>query len=125
MGEKVFSIKRLYKSFRYALRGICRMIHTEQNAKVHAFAACCAVAAGFYFRISSFEWIAVIITAASVLTAEIFNTSIETLSNKVSPEYSESIKHVKDFAAGGVLITAATAVIVGLIIFMPKITALL
>jgi len=120
MGKKRFSVKRLFKSFGYALKGIYQMILTEQNAKVHTFAACCVIAAGFYFRISSFEWIAIIMMIAAVLAAEIFNTSIETLSNKVSPEYSESIKRVKDFAAGGVLIFAIAAVIVGLIIFVPK-----
>jgi len=124
MSKKGFSIKRLFKSFGYALKGIYQMILTEQNAKVHTLVACCVVAAGFYFRISSFEWIAVIIMVAAVLAAEIFNTSIETLSNKVSPEYSESIKRVKDFAAGGVLIIAIAAVIVGFIIFIPKVIIL-
>lgn len=123
MGKKGFSIKRLFKSFGYALHGIYRMIIREQNAKVHTLAACCVIVAGFYFRLSAIEWIAIVISISSVLAAEIFNTSIETLSDKVSPEYSQSIKQVKDFAAGGVLIIAIGAVIIGLIIFVPKIIA--
>ena len=123
MAKKGLSIKRLFKSFGYAFKGIYQMIITEQNAKVHTFAACCVVVAGFYFRISSFEWISIIMLIAGVLAAEIFNTSIEALSDKVSPEYSESIKKVKDFAAGGVLLMAIAAVIVGLIIFVPKVIA--
>lgn len=124
MKKKRFSIKRLFKSFGYALNGIVMMLRSEQNAKVHTLAACCAIAAGFYFRLPSFEWILIVIAICSVFAAEIFNTSIETLSNKISPEYNESIKQVKDFAAGGVLITAIAAAIVGGIIFLPKIIAL-
>lgn len=123
MEKKGFSIKRLFKSFGYALNGIYRMIIREQNAKVHILVACCVIVAGFYFRISAIEWIAIVISISGVLAAEIFNTSIETLSDKVSPEYSQSIKQVKDFAAGGVLIVAIAAVVVGLIIFVPKIIA--
>ncbi|MDR2919972.1 MAG: diacylglycerol kinase family protein [Tannerella sp.] len=123
MVKKGFSIKRLFKSFGYALHGIHRMIIREQNAKVHTLVACCVIVAGFYFRLSAFEWIAIVISISSVLAAEIFNTSIETLSDKVSPEYNKSIKQVKDFAAGGVLIIAIAAVIIGLIIFVPKIIA--
>lgn len=97
------------------------MIRSEQNAKVHTLATCCVTAAGFYFHLSAFEWIAIVIVIGGVLAAEIFNTSIEALSNKVSPEYNETIKQVKDFAAGGVLLAATAALIVGVIIFLPKI----
>ena len=100
------------------------MIRNEQNAKVHILATCCVTAAGFYFHLSAFEWIVIVIAIGGVLAAEIFNTSIEELSNKVSPEYNETIKQVKDFAAGGVLLMSIAALIVGCIIFLPKIALL-
>ena len=52
------------------------------------------------------------------------NSAIEALCDKVSPEYDEAIKHTKDLAAGAVLILAVMSVIVGLLIFVPKILSL-
>ncbi|MDR1746321.1 MAG: diacylglycerol kinase family protein [Tannerella sp.] len=121
MSKKGISFRRLLKSFGYALNGLRWMVVREQNAKIHILAFLCVIVAGWFFGISASEWIAIVIVAGMVFTAETFNTSIETLSDKFSPEYDESIKRVKDVAAGAVLVTAIIAVVVGLIIFLPKI----
>ena len=71
-----------------------------------------------------FEWIAVILCIGAVLAAEGVNSAIEALCDKVSPEYDEAIKHTKDLAAGAVLILAVMSIIVGLLIFVPKILSL-
>ncbi|MDR2040740.1 MAG: diacylglycerol kinase family protein [Tannerella sp.] len=118
------SVKRLVKSFGYAVGGLRQVVCQEQNARVHLLVALCTVVAGCCFRISATEWIAVLLAIGGVMAAETFNTSIEALSDTVSSKYSENIKQVKDFAAGAVLIVALAAVIVGLIIFLPKIIAL-
>jgi len=62
-----------------------------------------------------------VIVPGGVFVAEVFNTSIETLSDTLSPEFNKNIKQVKDFAAGSVLVATLTSIIVGLIIFLPKI----
>ncbi|MDR3262014.1 MAG: diacylglycerol kinase family protein [Tannerella sp.] len=121
---KKFSLRRLIKSFGYAFHGIRLMILQEQNARIHLFVTCCVVIAGCCFHLSAAEWVAVVIAIGSVIAAEAFNTSIEALSDMVSPQYSENIKQVKDFAAGAVLTVAGAAIIVGFIIFLPKIIAL-
>jgi diacylglycerol kinase (ATP) len=118
------SVKRLVRSFGYAVSGLCRVARQEQNARIHLLVALCTVVAGCCFRISAGEWMAVVLATGGVMAAETFNTSIEALSDTVSPEYSENIKRVKDFAAGAVLLVALAAVAVGLIIFLPKIIAL-
>lgn len=74
--------------------------------------------------LSTFEWIAVILCIGAVLAAEGVNSAIEALCDKVSPEYDEAIKHTKDLAAGAVLILAVMSVIVGLLIFVPKVLSL-
>ncbi|MDR1332655.1 MAG: diacylglycerol kinase family protein [Tannerella sp.] len=124
MSKKNLSLKRLIKSFGYAFNGIRVFVRQEQNARIHLVALCCAVAAGFFFRITPSEWIAVIFAAGSVLTAEAINSSIEELSDAVSPERNPKIKLVKDLAAGAVLLATFAAVIVGAIIFLPGIVAL-
>jgi len=124
MKNRSISLKRLIKSFGYACNGLRLMFVQEQNAKLHLSAILIVVAAGLYFQLSAFEWIIVVIVSGSVIAAEAFNTSIEELSNAISPEFDRKIKIVKDFAASAVLIASLTSVIVGLIIFMPKIIAL-
>ncbi|MDR2764621.1 MAG: diacylglycerol kinase family protein [Tannerella sp.] len=118
------SVRRLIKSFGYAVNGLRQVIRQEQNARVHLLVALCTVVAGCCFRISATEWMAIVLATGGVMAAEAFNTSIEALSDTVLPEYSENIKQVKDFAAGAVLIVALAAAVVGLIIFLPKIIAL-
>jgi diacylglycerol kinase len=66
------------------------------------------------------EWVMVILTIGIVLAAEAFNTAIEQIANFIQPDQDKRIEYIKDMAAGGVLITAIAAFIVGLIIFLPK-----
>jgi Diacylglycerol kinase len=80
--------------------------------------------AGLLLGISILEWVAIIIVIGFVIALEAINSSIEKLSDFVSPEKHNQIKTVKDLSAAGVLIGAITAVIVGLLVFIPMIFAL-
>lgn len=96
------------------------MLKEEPNFGVHLLATLVVVSAGFWFNISTYEWVAVLFAIAMVLAAEIFNTAIENLSDAVTKEQNPHIKKTKDLAAASVLITAFFAFIIGLIIFLPK-----
>jgi diacylglycerol kinase (ATP) len=122
--SRSISVKRLIRSFGYAVSGIRQVVCQEQNARIHLLVALCTVIAGCCFRISAVEWMAIVLAIGGVMAAETFNTSIEALSDTVSPEHSENIKRVKDFAAGAVLIVALAAAAVGLTVFLPKIMVL-
>ncbi len=115
---------RLIKAFVYALRGLLYVIRTQHNFHIHILAAMVVVVAGLVFDLSTGEWIILVITIFIVLSAEVFNTAIERLVDLVSPDYNKLAGLVKDIAAGAVLLTAIMAVIVGVIIFLPKILAL-
>jgi len=121
MKNRGISFKRLIKSFGYAFHGVRLMIRQEQNAKIHLISVLLVGVAGFFFHLSLSEWLVVVIVSGGVFTAEAINTSIEALSDTIAPEYNKNIKQVKDFAAGAVLVASITAIIVGLIIFVPKI----
>lgn len=118
-----FSWKKRVKSFAYAFAGVRRLIRREHNARIHCAAAVAAVALGLWLRISPSEWMAVAICIGGVFAAEAFNSAIEALADRVSAGYDEAIKHTKDLAAGAVLFMAAAALAVGLIVFLPKLTA--
>ncbi len=121
MKEKTFSFGKRLKSFRYAFEGIRYLIKNEHNAWIHCFVAIMVVFAGLFFKISAMEWIVVVFVIASVLAGEAINSSIECLADFVSDKQNESIKHVKDLAAGAVLFLAIAAAIIGCIIFVPKV----
>jgi len=119
-----FSIAKRLKSFTYAFDGLVTLIKEEHNARIHLVAMLCVVAAGFLFRISPFEWMAVAFAIGIVFGSEAFNSAIERLSDKVCLERDERIKKVKDLSAAAVLIAAITALATGIIVFLPKIIAL-
>lgn len=118
--DSKFSWKKRARSFRYAFAGIAAFLRSEHNAWIHCSVAVLVIAAGFIFHISALEWCLIALCIGGVLMAEAFNSAIEALSDKVSPERSDLIKRAKDIAAGAVLIFVMAAVCVGLIIFVPK-----
>lgn len=123
MKNEGFTFRKRIRSFRYAFNGIRLLITKEHNAWIHCFAAICVVIAGVILGLSRMEWVAVVIVIGAVLAAEAVNSSIEALADLVSPEYNEAIKRTKDLAAGAVLLMAIAAAIVGLIIFIPKMSS--
>ena len=120
MQNEPFSLRKRLKSFVYAWNGIKIVLLDEHNARIHFLATLCAIILGFYLNISSQEWIAVLIAIGFVFAMEMVNSAIENLCDFVSPQKHDTIKKVKDLAAGAVLISAITALFIGLIVFVPK-----
>ncbi len=124
MKNEKFSIKKRIKSFSYAFAGLRVLFREEHNSWIHAAAALIAVVAGFLFRISPMEWVAVIIVIGMVFAAEILNSSIERTADFVKAERDDRKRDIKDLGAAAVLVCAITAALVGTIIFLPKLLAL-
>lgn len=125
MNQKKFNIGDRLKSFKFAFNGIRILFVNEHNVWIHLAAAMLVIIAGIVLKISISEWLAVLIAIGLVFTSEAINTSIEKLSDFISPERQSSIKEVKDLASAGVLISAITALIIGLIVFAQKILTLI
>ncbi|UKM63899.1 diacylglycerol kinase family protein [Flavobacteriaceae bacterium GSB9] len=115
-----FLINRI-KSVGYALKGAVLLIKTEPSIKIQFFIGLIVTAAGFYYNISTTEWTIQILAIALVMSVEGANTAIEEIANFIHPEYHIKIGKIKDIAAGAVFIASVFAVIVGLIIYIPKI----
>ena len=118
-------MKKFIKGFGYALNGIWHAATTQLNFRVHFVAALMAACLGYALHISTNEWLWIILCIAIVLGAELFNTALEFLTDLVSPEYNKKAGLVKDMAAGAVLIIAIGALVIGLIIFVPKLLLLI
>ncbi len=114
--------KKLINSFKYAFEGVFSSFKTERNMKIHVFIMIMVIIAGILFKINKYEWIICVICFALVISGEIFNTAIETVVDMIMPYKNDKAKLAKDISAGGVLILAISSTIVGLIIFIPKVT---
>ena len=113
--------KKLRNSFKYAFEGIGEAWKTEQNLKIHFIIMTLVIIAGIIFNISAMEWIVCLLLFAIVISLELINTAIETTVDIAMPDINEKAKYAKDIAAGAVLFSAIISIIVGLIIFLPKI----
>lgn len=112
--------RQRFKSFKYAFEGIFELAKAQPNFRIHLFAACVALLLSWFFSIDKIEWCFIVFAIFIVLAAEAFNTSLEYLTDLVSPDYHILAKKTKDVAAAGVLLTAIGAAIIGMIIFIPK-----
>lgn len=116
--------KKLINSFKYAFKGIGSSLKSERNMKIHFAMMALVIIAGILLNISMWEWIICFILFGLVISLEMVNTAIEIVVDMISPEYNLKAGHVKDIAAGAVLVNAIVAFIVGLLIFLPKIIRL-
>jgi len=110
-------LARRLKSIGYALKGIGTLLSTQAHARLHLAATLLVVAAGLFVRLRVWEWIAILLCIGMVWLAEALNTALEFLADEVSLDHRERIGKAKDVAAGGVLITAIVALVVGALVF--------
>ena len=108
-------------SFRNAFRGLITAFTTQLNLRIHLSIGTIVTAVGLFFELSINEWLVIALTIAMVVVAELNNTAVEFACNAITREQNIDIKHAKDTAAGAVLFAAAFSVIVGFLIFWPKI----
>ena len=119
--KKKFSIIARIKSTNHAWRGIGILFKTTHNFWVQIVFALIAIYLGFIFYISTTEWLFLVFAIGLVFITETINTAIEIDIDLTSPEYHPYAKDTKDVSAGAVLMTVILALIVGGIIFIPKI----
>lgn len=110
-------MKKLIRSFGYALDGIEELIRSDKNFKIHILALIIVISAAFYFNINSTEWLILLCISALVIAMEIVNSTIERVCDLISLEKDKRIKTIKDVSAGAVLIVSIFAVIIGVMIF--------
>ena len=108
-------------SFRVALKGIKTLIVTQTNARIHLAISLVVVGLGLYYPITFTEWLFIFLAMGLIWSSEALNTAIEWLVDDLHPHQHPTAGKIKDVAAGGVLLAACFAGIVGLVIFVPEI----
>lgn len=112
---------RLVKSFTYAFKGLWKTFHEEQNLKIQLMTAIAVFLLAWYFRVSRFEWIALVALSGLVILVELVNSAVERVADVLKPRINSYVKEIKDIMAAAVMIASITAIIVGSLIFLPRI----
>lgn len=119
--DNTFFTGRL-KSVSYAFKGAVKLITTEHSIMVQFSIGILLTFAGFYFGITPTEWLFQTMAIGLVMSIEGLNTAVEKVADFIHPNYDERIGFIKDIAAGAVFFAAITAIIIGLIIYIPRIS---
>ncbi len=120
MKDSKFSLHTRLKSFQYAFEGVIQFFRTEHNAWLHLLATIGVIIMALIVGVTQTEAIALIIAVAFVWISEMFNTGIEKAMDIISKEYNPKIKLIKDLCAGAVLVASLAALLIGLVVFVPK-----
>jgi len=116
---------QFFASWKYAWNGIKYCFKLEKNLTLILIIAIIVIIIGGLLHISHTEWLFVITLIIAILALELFNTSIEHFLDLFHPEINNQVKHIKDLMAGSVAIVSLGALILGIIIFLPKILKLI
>ena len=112
-------------SFVCAGRGLALLCLAQPNFRIHLFASFCAIALGWFFAISTIEWLVLVVTITVVLTTEALNTVLEKVVDLYQPDRHPIARDAKDLAAAAVLVASTGALIVGVILFGPRLVRML
>ncbi|WP_321516440.1 diacylglycerol kinase family protein [Marinifilum fragile] len=115
-----FSIKARLNSFKHALRGLKIAVKEEDNAKIHLGIGIIMYILSAVLKLKKMEIVAVLFSIGFVVVAELFNTAIENLRDFVQPNDHKQIKKIKNISTAAVLLSAITAFLVGLIVYLPR-----
>ena len=114
-----FLVGRL-KSIKYAVKGAWLLFTTEHSIIAQLVIGIIMTVVGFIINLTTTEWLFQVFAIGLVLIAEASNTAIEYLCDFIHPGYHKKIGFIKDIAAGIPFIAAIIAIIIGLIIYLPK-----
>lgn len=110
-------MSKLVKSFKWAMNGLRTVWREEVNFRIEVSIATVVILFGIYLNFLVLEWIIIVACISAVLSAEMVNTAIEDLCNKVEPNTDLVIGKIKDIMGGFVLVVCVTSVIIGIMIF--------
>lgn len=112
---------RFLHSFAYAISGMIYTIKHERNMKIHSIVAIVVIILSWIYHLSAIEWMFISFAICGVLALELVNTALERVVDLVTKDFHPLAKQAKDVAAGAVLLYAILSVVIGCIIFLPKI----
>jgi len=113
--------RKFISSYKHAQAGIHHAVRTQRNLWIHLFCGTLVLLVAYWFKLSLMEYAILVLTICGVLVTEVLNTSIEELVNILSPEHRVEAGLAKNLGAAAVLVAALGSVIIGGLIFIPRI----
>ena len=113
------------KSVLYAAEGLRTALKQEPNFRLHIATAIIVLFLAIILGFNTFEWLLLLFAISLVIILELVNTAIESLVDLISPEIMDKAKIAKDVSAASVFVAAFVSVLVGIILFVPRVLELL
>ena len=107
----------LIDSFNFAIEGLIHVLRTHRNMRIHFAIAIGVMVGAVWAGVNRFELIALLLSIAFVLVAEMINSAIEQAIDVATTSFDPLAKLAKDIAAGAVLIASVNAIAVGYLVF--------
>ena len=120
-----FDFKKLIKSFGHAFDGLKEVFYKEQTFKIFCFIALLVVILMFLLQVSFYEKLILILTIVFLMTFELINSRIEEIVDVFQPNHDPKVKIIKDVTAGAVFLASLGALIIGILIFLPRLIEIL
>ncbi len=114
------SVAKSVRSFGPAFQGFATFFRSENNSRIHLAATVAAMAIGYALEISAVEWCIIVSQIGFVWAAEVMNTAVERTVDYISLDRNPNAGAIKDLASAAVLVASVTALVTGIIIFVPK-----
>jgi diacylglycerol kinase len=115
----MIKLRRLGKSFQYALRGLVKTFREEQNLQIQSAIGLIVLILAWYYHLSRWEWVSLIFSVGLVILMEIANSAVERVSDVLKPRINGYVKEIKDIMAAAVMLASLASMTIGLIIFWP------
>ncbi len=112
-------IKRLFKSFKYAINGLIKIFKEEQNLRIQFFLGLIVLILAFFYKIEKTELLLIVFSIGLVLLMETINSAVERVADLLRPRINIYIKEIKDITAAAVMIASIISLIIGITIFWP------
>lgn len=112
--------KKKLIGFSFAFAGLKEVILAERNFRLHLIITSIVVLLGLYVDLAAYEWLSLLLIITLVMVLEMINSAIERIMDFLSPDIHPIVGQIKDITAGAVLVSAISSVIIGIIIFAPK-----
>lgn len=116
--------RSILQTVKNSLNGIKCYAKDGKSILLYLFGVIIETIMGFVYNINGLEWILIICILGFILAIELINTAIEATCDAISKEYNPLIKIAKDCGSGATFIMVVVAIILNIIIFLPKIMIL-
>ncbi len=112
-------LRQFLESLRHALRGVVIVYQNEQSFRIQVFVSIAVLFFSFYYPISHFHFLLILLLIGAVLSLEIINSVFERIIDSFKPRIHPIVRDIKDIMAGAVLIVSLIAAVIGFAIFWP------